>query len=679
MLNKNLKISTLVVIIIIFLLPFNKALGQTPGITVPVSDYGSRLLLQNIGGLLDTLNTQLVKLLTSLNVNTQRILESTTNEKLDKYLNDSLKFYELTRYVQLYENQLKSLKEETETYKKNQLEEAKIAGAYLALRDVVSKIKCTDPTTRNQFNAAVAQIFKPYDLSNRAVIGYFNNIEDCKQESSSKGQQLVIDNSSNKKIWTVFLEPFSLKSFLAQIAGTPDVSNPNVINISSQFDETESFTNLTNMIDTVSSIVAQRVEEKVEEREKEIGTIKPYYEKCVSKLNLDTVTDQGKVFCTEYQTYISGDDFQRMVNDLKRQITNPQISSDQTSDYLMNLMKFNEASTTLIVSSSSDAFLSKTLKEKICGRFDKDKATIGQYSAYAQCLKDLAEKDKEYTEKTKNEIKRLKDLQETARLRTEKLENRIKRIRLPGGCTAGNEYLSETWNYLETEKTNYRTIALRLSDLLNIIDRYLFNITQVIYTMNQIIQEINYYINIFVTTLNELLTLAKIPLHLTPIVLDNPLLQIPQFLLSLFKINFLLTPESLQRIVSIIDRISYLIDNIDNIFNQHIANITNFQKTLNENYRYDILSANNRLINDYQFLENKLGIYEELAKQNPETLRKRGICLDKFYPFTSHNISENQSSQLTAMTPTDQKFNFLSYIENLFKPKIVKIIYNEKY
>ncbi|GIW67191.1 MAG: hypothetical protein KatS3mg096_059 [Candidatus Parcubacteria bacterium] len=672
MLSKNLKILILITTVVIFLLPFNKIEGLT---TVPVSDYGARQLLQNIGGLLDVLNTQLPKLLNPLNVNTKGILESMTNEKLDKYLNDSLKFYELTRYVQYYENQLKTLEKETENYKKVQLEEAKIAGAYLALQEIAQQIKCTAPSVRDKFNAAIVTIFSPYDLANRALIGYFKDIINCRESS----MESTITKMSKQKSSFVFLRPFVITPFLSQINLETDVSDSSMIQIKSAFLETELTIYTNDIINTISILVNQKVKEKVRERENEIGTIKPYYEKCVSKLNLDTVTDQGIVFCTDYKVYISGEDFRQIVSDLKRQITNPQLSFNQTYDYLMNLIKFNESTTALTVSNSGDIFLSEALKEKICGRFEKDNATAGQYSAYTQCLKDLAEKYNEYIKKIEEEIKRFRDLQLAAESKTVELENKAKAINLPNGCRAGNKYLFEIREYLETERENYKIITIRLSDLLGLIGIKLNDINRSINQMNSTIQEIVREINNLIDILNDVLKLAKIPLNIPPIAFDIPIFNVLDFILGIAKVNALLLPDTISKINNITNKISSSVDSVENLFNENIANINDFQKTLSETYdRYDILSANNRLMNDYPYLEEKLNIYEELTKQDRETLEKMGVCLEEFYPFITDKSSERQSSQRITIKPSEQKFSFFGYIENLFKPKMVKIIYNEK-
>jgi molecular chaperone GrpE (heat shock protein) len=643
---------------------------------VPVFDLNVAGQLEKIYRNLDILLVTLGESFKQTNNVLSKILETQFQQIASNVVVDLVKAYQYINNLA----EIESFIEERRGKVKNQkiyseaLEEAKTAGAYLALQDFANTLSCLNPRIRNELTDYLKDINREFDLSLKAE-ELLNNIPDCPTE---KTETVTLKPS----FFSWLTQPFKLN--LAQITQpSPEEEIPS-ISITPAFQKTEDSIELSDLKNLSASMIRNKARKQEEKRRKEIGEIWPV-EVC-SKEIVDKNISGGKSVCLEYSILISGNDMKRFKQELS--LNNPLNNQAQSIDIFQSINSYglNQLGiTTSSISASSVLFndlSTSTVKEKInkycasynlgptekgeSGKDDKDKVQ----TAYIQCVNEFIKQYEQAIELLQKDVENRKDKTEKNQKDVENLIGEAQKIKEsidPSVCPGAYEDLEEITQSLETKEEFYMSarakianINIQLTRLRNLInetrseinsllDKAFTSLWDILPFLNVGIKQfISDIINKLLSQLSSLLTGIKIPLPILDEIKIGPLKQEKNLLL--------------RQLISIVDN-----------FNKVLNPIAEIIVTYNNSY-YELYSSgltNSSFlndINDFNLIRQKLDAYER-------AVLKRECS----YKSSSSGISLIKNQVIVVESKKEQKksFNLFSSLKNLFSPKIVEIR-NEK-
>jgi molecular chaperone GrpE (heat shock protein) len=642
---------------------------------VPVFDLNVAGQLEKIYRNLDILLVTLGESFKQTNNLLSKILETQFQQIASNVVVDLVKAYQYINNLA----EIESFIEERRGKVKNQkiyseaLEEAKTAGAYLALQDFANTLSCLNPRIRNELTDYLKDINREFDLSLKAE-ELLNNIPDCPTE---KTETVTLKPS----FFTWLTQPFKLN--LAQITQlSPEEEIPS-ISITPAFQKTEDSIELSDLKNLSASMIRNKARKQEEKRREEIGEIWPV-EVCSKKI-VDNNISGGKSVCLEYSILISGNDMKRFKQELS--LNNPLNNQTQSIDIFQSINSYglNQLGiTTSSISTSSVLFSdlsTSTVKEKInkyCASYnlgptekgeseenDKDKVQ----TAYIQCVNEFIKQYEQAIELLQKDIENRKDKTEKNQKDVENLIGEAQKIKEsidPSVCPGAYEDLEEITQSLETKKEFYMSARAKIANiniqliglnetrskinsLLDNLDKAFTSLWDILPFLNVGIKGfIRDIINSLLPQFSSLLTGIKIPLPILDEIKIGPLKQEKDSLLNKLR-------------------------EIANNFNEVLNPIAEIIVTYNNSY-YELYSSgltNSSFlndINDFNLIRQKLDAYER-------AVLKRECS----YKSSSSGISLIKNQVIVVESKKEQKksFNLFSSLKNLFSPKIVEIR-NEK-
>ncbi len=308
--NKN-KIYILI-LIVLFLNYSLLASFSYAQFSVPVYDSLSGSYLGKLTEILGTMNKFLTENIQKLNENIQLIINGQIENKIDQIISNSLEeqtyleaSIELEKLIE--KNTIKSEKDI-----EKDLEEAKLAGIILALREFPS-LGCVPSTeTENVYNYTIGIIASITDVDfSEMVREAIGNMPICEPSLNYTNLFVRKQKEANKSFLAKLLTPFSIISkpfnisLLAQISQPSNTNNNQApsFEITPAFQEIENSNILFNLEVKILDLINQRVSEMVNKRKTQLGDVRPI-EECTAYAVIKGGKDDGRLVCLNYKTIV---------------------------------------------------------------------------------------------------------------------------------------------------------------------------------------------------------------------------------------------------------------------------------------------------------------------------------------------------------------------------------------
>jgi len=640
---------------------------------VPVVDELSIETLSRIADVLDSILSTFGDEFKSLNLTASRILQSQFQQTADKVAVDSLKaqqylnnLTEIDEFLKIREEKANS----TTTYDEA-LEEARTVGAYLGLQQFSDNLDCLNPGIRDDLTDYVMGLTGDFNLSNEAE-KVLNSIPDCFIEEET--QPIALKPS----FFTWLTQPFKLN--LADVTQNNSEEVP-PIDIVPEYQKSEDSIQLMNLKLGVESLIKKFVQQKEEERKKEIGKAWPV-EKCEKFISSPDING-GKPLCEKYKTLIAGEDVEKFKINLA--LSNPLANTAQDINVFQVLTKpentlnqigVNSSSLNTTSSGLSGTFNSndeiKKVIDRTCASYKIGESAntssttsttvIDPTSAYALCMKEFNEqlnklalilktevenKEKNATD-TKNKIEEVKN-------KAEDLKNKID----PNVCPGAYDDLEEITNNLDGKIGIYAGLFAVLSQ----------NKSQ----LNLLIKDINNFSLKANRLLNEVSSMSADVLEKINSFLDR-FRGFTSILGLKFNLNETIIKDVMGKIKDFHNKILPKVRNTVQEFNNQINSLSNLIEVYNK-LSYDLHQnnfTNSSVLNDIyeiNLISQKLDVYDRMIA--------RGDCSTQSGGSGKIVLIKNQVIVVESKKEQTKSSNFFALFKNLFEPKIVEIR-NEK-
>lgn len=637
---------------LIYLLWGKLSLGQSlfSSDVVPVIDVEAIRNLDRITNISGSILILVVEELQKLNMEIARVLDNQIKKQITDILTDALKEMTYQEYIAELQNIVEKNKIKSLDDIQEDLEEAKVAGAYLGLEEFRKNVFCFNPRIRERILDYAANLVSELDLSNtsREIL---SEIPDCLDYFLSSPSSLEF--SSN------FFSPFNLGSFVAQVKPPEYSSEISEINIVPAFQETEDSIEFNEIKSHLDNLVFGKITEKVEERKNELGNIRPLYENCLNY----SYTDSGKAICLDKEVVINLANLEKTL----RNIENPLQQNFEEENIYIQLASSRNIFTKLGMTTSSlelneSLFYStSTIKEIInesCSDYLKNYLNNNRFNTsthsqlattYARCLKIFTDK-----------LKKLAKIQKT------KLENFRKEFRQVNNNLAS---LKKEFEDLEPDLKNcpgayerVKEISMILGkktsfydDLLFITDEYLTQINFIIREVQNNLDKAENLISKIFTTNYQVFSLL------------NNVFEIVQKGFSLFgvNVNFTSIQNILREVNNLQPEVLVLVNQFINSFNDLLDGISGVTYSFNFFYSSlnDINTSRTTTLNDFykiQEINQELQAYKRLVESNK--------C-----KIFQENLSAQQKPKVIVVESKDKKNFKFSWFKNLLSARLVEI------
>lgn len=639
---KKSLINFLIIVFLSFSLLPKFALSQLPFLEyVPVIDEKAVRALGRVADVLDSLLTLTTEELQKLNTQIAHILDNQIKEQANQIVTDVLKEMTYQEYIAEVKELIKKHEIKEPAQIEKDLKEARMAGAYLGLEEFTQKTHCLNPRLRNEITNFASILGTDYDLS-RTAQDFLQQIPDCQETYSLTPSSL----SLRLKIFS----PFNLGSFLAQLR-SPTVPSPEIpeIVIQPAFQETEDTLETSEIKNSLQTTVLARINQKEEERKKELAEVRPLYETCLREAFTDS-----DVICLEKKTVIS-------LNELKKSLENkenPLLQSFEDKNIYRQLASSQNVLTKLGLTTSSLssptdlAPSTTTFKEIIdesCADYLKDKPIDELSSAYVRCLKIFNEKIDNLAKIQKEKLDSIKKQAEENQKRYNDLAKKAEELKDEvRDCDHAYNNLEALTQELGSQAAIYLGIFNEINKLSNQLLPVINQIKNLSSQLDSLLNQIFNSSFEVISTLNSFLDLFKSILNIFGLDLNLPI--ISDLLNKLKDIKTQVLPQ-----------VQEFINKFNQVLDKQAGVIYDFNR-----FYFDLNKANisrASILSDLYKAEEiaqKLEAYQRLAES--------GKCSSQ-----SENLSAMKKPMVIVVKGEEGKKSNFSWLKKFFGSNLVEI------